>query len=402
VRTTRRLGALAVSTVIAGTFITGPAHAAGRPETFLGSATSTALNLDLLGTKLTLGFAKSSVDSTVKALAEAAGQLLQPASSTRAESSASAPRSSDGEKCAIPSLLEPLKALLNIQAGCSTALTEILNGVPQAIGKGTVARIDLGLNSVLQTLNQVIAPVQSALENVLGSLGQIAPQLDPLVDTVGELLTSVLNQQTLSIRLGDATSNVTSTANAITSTATAAGGQIDLLPIGGLDAGPLVSIIVGSAKASATYDRSTGVATPVVDPALVRVRLALPLLGQVQEIPVAIGQTITLLQGTPLESTIAIADGTTTTNADGSVLAVSDGVLLHLLKGLNGGVKLELAHAEAGVAGAPAVAAPAPEVPQVVPELPRTGGFPAALPFVGTGMLAAAFVGRRYLLSRVK
>jgi hypothetical protein len=397
VRHTRRLGALAVSTIIAGTFITGPAHAAGKAETFLGSATATALNLDLLGQDLTLGFSKATVDSTVKALAEAAGQLLQPTSSTKAEANATTAKASDGEKCAIPGLPAPLSDLLDLGAGCSSSLTEIVNGAPQAIGRGSVARVDLKLNTLLGQLNQVIAPVQSALENVLGTLTEIAPQLDPITDTVGELLTSVLNQQTLSVRLGEAVSNVTSTASAITSTSTAAAGQIDVLPLGGLDGGPLVSIIVGQAKAAAVYDRASGKAVPTIDPALVRIRLALPLLGQVQEIPVAIGQTITILQGTPLESTIAIADGTTTTNADGSVLAVSDGVLVHLLKGLNGGIKLQLAHAEAGVAGAPAVAAPVPAAPTVVAELPRTGGIPA-LPILGAGLLAIAFVGRRYLV----
>src|SRR5205823_10275114 len=79
-------------------------------------------------------------------------------------------------------------------------------------------------------------------------------------------------------------------------------------------------------------------------------------------IPVRPGQTITIFQGTPLESTIVVGDGRTE-NVKGSSKALADGVSLQLLKGLalggsgasaaaagpSGGLVLELAHAEAAV-----------------------------------------------------
>jgi hypothetical protein len=60
---------------------------------------------------------------------------------------------------------------------------------------------------------------------------------------------------------------------------------------------------------------------------------------------------------------------------------------------LPGGILLELAHAEAGVGGAPAqlITIAAPEVPR---ELPRTGG-PAVLPMVAVAGLGLALAARR-------
>ncbi len=123
------------------------------------------------------------------------------------------------------------------------------------------------------------------------------------------------------------------------------------------------------------------------------VRLSTPLTGNV-DIPVAPGETVTILQGTPLESTITVADGSTTKNPDGSVSSVADGVKLELLKGVNGGIVLELAHAEAGAAGSPAVLGSIIDVP----ELPRTGGTPW-IPVAGIGAVGLAVLARRVVLS---
>ena len=83
-------------------------------------------------------------------------------------------------------------------------------------------------------------------------------------------------------------------------------------------------------------------------------------------------------------------------NADGSVGAIADGVSLRLLKGINGGINLDLAHAEAGVAGSPAVA-DIVDIPRAA-ELPRTGGSGPWLPVAGATLIAAAVVTRRFVL----
>jgi LPXTG-motif cell wall-anchored protein len=115
-----------------------------------------------------------------------------------------------------------------------------------------------------------------------------------------------------------------------------------------------------------------------------------------QEIAVAPGQSIKLLEGTPLESEIIVGNGSTVKNPDGSVGAIADGVSLRLLKGVNGGLNLDLAHAEAGVAGSPAVA-DVIEVPRAS-ELPRTGGNAPWLPVAGATFILAAVVTRRFVL----
>jgi hypothetical protein len=254
-----------------------------------------------------------------------------------------------------------------------------------------VAAIDLLGNTVL---NQVIQPIQPVLEQIFGQLSQVAPQLDPVTATVGDLVTAVGSTQTLAIRLGNATSESVTTAGQVASTASAAGGQIDILPLGGLNQAPLASIIVGSARTVAAYDRAKGVSSATADPALVTVKLNLPGgLVPPQTISVAPGQEITILAGTPLESTIRVAKATTSVDpATQKATAVADGVSLELLKGLSGGVTLRLAHAASTVTGAPAV-----PVVEVARELPRTGG-EGWVPAVGAAMVGAALVARRLTL----
>src|SRR3954470_681704 len=270
--TTRRLGAALVSTLIAGAFVAGPAQAAdtSRAEAFLGSATSTALGLDVFGQNLTLGFSKADVNSKLTAIAEGAGQLLAPASTTKAESIGDNTKKEDLNKCATPALPGELASLVNFGAACSASTSEVAAGAPHATSTGSVASLDVSANTVL---NQVIAPLQPALEQVFGTLSQVAPQLDPATSTVSDLVTAVAKTQTLAVRLGNSTSDVVTTAQSVTSTSSAAGGQVDILPVGGLAGGPLASIVVGSAKASSVYDRATGKSTPTFDPAIVRVRL---------------------------------------------------------------------------------------------------------------------------------
>jgi hypothetical protein len=216
----------------------------------------------------------------------------------------------------------------------------------------------------------------------------------------------------LSVRVGPAASQATTTGSEVLSVGQAAGAVIDVLP--GLSplGAPLLQVIVGDATASVTVTRAaasengaaTAVATPDFDAAIVRVRLGLPLLGDVTDIPVSLGAPITLLAGTPLESTIAVGAGSTGTGANGTKFAVADGVSLQLLKGLQGGIGLELAHAEAAGGGQSAVfriqqQTPAP-VPVPQPELARTGGLDAWLPIFGAGLLLAALGLRRLVRAR--
>lgn len=396
--TIARLATVAAAAVLAGAAAAVPAGAqsagaqsAGRAESFLGSATATALDLTLAGQRLTVGFSKADIDSTLKAAAEGAGQLLAPATTTRAEAAGDNVAKADLDKCGPLTLPAELASLLKVATACSSSAAEVKDRAPKASSAASVAAIDLFGNTVL---NQVIQPLQPVLEQIFGQLNQIAPQLDPVTDTVGELVTAVASTQTLSIRLGNSTSESATTAQAVTSAATAAGGQIDILPLGGLNQAPLASIIVGSAKATTSYDRIKGSSGATADPALVTVKLNLPGgLVPPQTITVAPGQEITILEGTPLESTIRVAKATTSVDPKTQqATAVADGVSLELLKGLQGGLALKLAHVESGVVGAPAV-----PVVEVARELPRTGG-DGWLPLAGGALVAAAVLTRRTLL----
>ena len=149
----RSLGALAVSTIIAGTFIRGPAHAARQARDVPGQR-----NLDGAQPR----HPRHEADARVRQ--EPASTRRSRPSQRRLASSCSPPapprlrqlprrrRLPTARSAPSPSLPAPLKALLNIQAGCSLARSpRSSTASPQAIGQGTVARVDLGLNSLLRS-----------------------------------------------------------------------------------------------------------------------------------------------------------------------------------------------------------------------------------------------------------
>ena len=384
-RLVRRLIAVVGVVALTGVFAGGVPAGADTPEVYAGSALGRALNLSVLGQKATFGVSTAKIDSTLQAAADGAGQVLVLGSTTQAKVSGNNSRKEAPQACAAA---VPVAPVLNLGLVCSASTAEVANGLPHAVAEGSLADLDVTANAL--PINSVIAPVQSALEGVFGVLPNA---LDPATDTVSDLLTAIGTTKTLDVRVGHSRSEVSTEAGVVTSTGVAEAAQVDLLPIGGLLENPVASIIVGSAKATAVYNRASGVATAAFDPAIVTVRLSTPLTGNV-DIPVAPGETVTILQGTPLESTITLADGTVTKNADGSVSSVADGVKLELLKGVNGGIILELAHAEAGAAGSPAQGSSIIDVP----ELPRTGGTPW-IPVAGIGAVGLAVLARRVVLS---
>lgn len=384
-RIIRRLIAVAGVVALAGSFVASAPAGAQTPEVYAGSALGRALNLSVLGQSATFGVSTAKIDSTLKATADGAGQVLVLGSTTKAEVTGNNSKQDAPQACAAA---VPVAPVLNLGLVCSASTAEVANSLPHAVSEGSLAELDITANAL--PINSVIAPVQGALEGVFGTLPDA---LDPATDTVSDLLTAVGTTQTLDAKIGHSRSEVSTVAGVVTATGVAEAAQIDLLPVGGLLENPVASIIVGSAKATAVYDRAAGTASGSYDPAIVTVRLSTPLTGNV-DIPVTVGQTVTILEGTPLESTITVADGSVTKNPDGSVSSVADGVKLELLKGVNGGVILELAHAEAGAAGSPAVLGSVLDVP----ELARTGGMPW-IPIAGVGAVGLAVLARRVVLS---
>jgi hypothetical protein len=408
VKTTGRLGAIALSgAIVAGMLATTPAHA-DNAEAFAGTATARALNLSLLGLKVTAGSTTALANSLPKAHADGAGLALIAKTVSSADANGADQSAAPPKACG---LNIPLSGILNVDLACSTSSASTTNAAPTAASHATVAAIDVGLlNLVLQLLQPIIDALTPVLDQVVGSVtGTLQPLLggllDPLLGGLGLNLSSPVSSlvdalkratSLATVTVGDSTSAVTTTAGKVTAVATAKGGEVDVLPGLTLTGGPLLSIVLGSAVATSTFDRTVGTSSASFDPSLLTVRL----LGTT--IPVGLGAPITLFPGTVLESTISIGAGRTIQNPDGTVGAVADGVSLQLLKGLNGGIVLELAHAESAVGGAKALITPKPPAPPATVlsnELARTGPEAPWLP-LGMMLLLAAYLTRRVAIAR--
>lgn len=416
----RRFGATVLATMVLAALAVSPASAQTEtrtvtaPEAFVASTSGRALGIDLLGTSISLGTSAALIEAilgqSASAEAQGAGALL--VSGTIANASVDAlDGADDPPKACVVDL--PLAGLLTAALACGDAAASVSGGLPTATASGNVTTIDLGLtllqpllDQLLELADQLIGDVIGTLEGLLGGLlnpllGTLG--LDPLSDLVSELIDGIQRATSvLTIEVGTSESVATTGADAVTAGTVAEGATINVLPGLVLGSGaPLLSIIVGSAEASVSVTRpdqaennpAKAVATPAFDPAIARVILGLPILGAgILEVPVALGTPLTLLAGTPLESTIALGAGTSTVDPDtGVATAVADGVSIRLLKGLSGGIGVELAHAEAVAGGQSGVF----KITQA-PPLADTGAEPW-LPLAGAGMLLAAFSGRRML-----
>ena len=386
----RRFAGVTAACLALAPFLAGPATA-DSPETFAGNATGTALQLNVLGQSFTFGMSAAKVTSALTAVADGAGQAtpVLPTSATHSEISGDNTQAAQPQTCSTPALPDQINAFLSLGLACSQTSASINAKNPVAAGTASVASVGLAANTVLSqtpigsTLQQVLAPITSA---------------DP-TKTLASLIDSVFNSKTLDITVGGSDSSLTTLAGNVSANAATAAVVIKVLPTpqinGQPSTDPIITITVGQAAASAVYDRTTGTATPSVDPALVRISLN-PVIAQGLGVPpqttVNVDQDVPVpgTSGTPLDSEIKVGHGTTTKNADGSVTAAADGVSIALLRGVNGGITVNLAHAEATVGGAPAVVI----APVTVPQLPRTGESPL-LPIAGAVLLGCAVLVRR-------
>lgn len=420
----RRIGALVLTSAVMCAFVGAvPASAADEettitvPEAFIASASARGLDLNLFGNHLTIGSSNALIDSSPKAQAQGAGVAI--IAGTVANALATGPNVTDTPPQACVANL-PLLGLLTVALACGEASATTADGAPKAAATGKIASVDVGgslLNPILQAVGNVLNSTLSAVVDPLTQLlgGLLNPLLGTLnlnlQNTVQDLLDG-LGRVTglLSVRVGPAASQAITTADKVNGTAIAQGAVIEVLP--GLSAlgAPLATITVGDARASvdvtrpsaSTDDPTAATAIPAFQAALVKVDLGVPLLGNVTSIPVTLGAPLTLLAGTILESTIALGGGSTGDGPNGSKFAIADGVSIQLLKGLNGGIGIALAHAEAAGGGRSAklsVRQIAPPVTQ--PEvLARTGGAGALVPMFGVALLLAALGVRRLVVSR--
>ena len=413
----RRLGAVAVACTVLSSFAAVvPAGAQSEPvttttpEAFIATASARGLDLTLLGNHLTVGVSNALIDSSPKAQAQGAGVLLVAGTVANALVTAADAVQDPAPAC----LFELPLGVLNLAAACGDAAVSTASGLPQALGSGGVASIDIGLSLLGDLIDQLAALLDQTVASVIDPLlGLLGPLLDPLLGAlnlnanslVSDLLAGLQRATSvLRVRLGTSSSTGTTDAAKVRSEGRAEGAVVEVLPGLSPVGAPLATITVGAARASVDVTRPaasesgavTAVATPSFDAALVNVALGLPILGDVTEIPVGFGAPLTLLAGTPLESTISVGAGSTSDGPNGSKVAVADGVSLQLLKGLSGGIGLSLAHAEAAGGGLSAVIKVQEKAkPVVVPELARTGGREPWVPMLGAGLLLGALLTRR-------
>jgi hypothetical protein len=439
------------------------------PETYLGSASGSSLHLKVGPTEISAGISNALVDSTLKAVADSSGALNVPllngANAGKVEVSTDNSKQAVADKCATPSLSAipavgpQLANVLSVGVACSSSLAEVNAGMPHALSSGSVFDLDANLQNAVSQLP--LSTVQPYLDTVYGgiaglnkAISNIVPGTDlKLTDTLSQVVTALGSTKTLTVRMGTSTSEVTTNGNTVTSTAKSDAGLIQLFPLGavlptatGVTLKPIVEIEIGSSSATATYDRTSGKSAPSFNPAIAVIRVNTPTTDAVTglingyvgsaidlrqvtinpdlsasnlipaTIPAAIVKACSdapnefcILEGTPLETRLAVASGRTVQNADGSVGAVADAVKINALRritetpvvgaqltALEGGILLELAHAQAGVGGKPAelVTVSVPDVPR---ELPRTGGTPW-IPMVAVAGLVIALAARRTMV----
>jgi len=408
----RRLALLTVVGLIFAA-VALPAGAAGKATATYGlSGEARALEVALGDQGLTLGLALARADSSPLARGVGAGQCtllgenpnpddLPCTDETTVKSSSNAPTSPDS-KCG-GQLPEELAAVLILRVACGSSTSELTNGKPATHNSGKVAALKAKL-PVGALLPDAPAEIDQLTDQLVGALQPILDQTPKEVRTavegILELLDNVAETELVAADIGTSSSNIVPKGDMIKVSSDSAGARIGLIGVPAVDvsgnaiagtADPLenglVIVEVGTAAASAAIDTDKATAQAAASPALVTVRVR----DITQDEPtyieqsVAPGETITVLENTPAESTITAADSTTDVDG-GSARAAADAVRLHLLKGVEGGLKLGLARATAAAAVKSAVK-PAPPLKKPEP-LPVTGGTDLTWPAIG--LIAAA------------
>lgn len=369
---------------------------------------------------ISLGLALSRADSAPSALGVGAGQCTllgedpDPDSLPCTEESTSktnypgAP--GDGVEICGNTLPAPLADVVDLRVACGSSRSGIRGGLPFSTNSGRVAHlgVTLPVGTVLDNL-----PTQPLVDQLTDTLSPVLDQtpgtVQDAVDNVLEIITGAAETEALAVELGPASSNIARKGKGLSVSSDAAGALIGIIgiPEGSVDGtsvsvssdplkNGLVIIEVGRGAASASADNRNANATAAASAAVVTVKvrdITKPEPTYV-EVSVAPGESYTVLEGTPAESTIEAATATVEENGT-DARAVANAVRLHLLKGVNGGVALSLGRATA--AAKAEVVKPAPPIRNAPPEpLPFTGGIDRTLPALGLiGLAALAYVVRR-------
>ena len=410
-RTVAVLAALAAVVALA---IPAGAKPATKAHTDFGaSGEARALELAIGEEGVSLGVALSRADSTPSALGVGAGQCTLLGSDadpddlpcnedTMIESRFPGTPGDDTPKCAA-ALPEPLASLVDLRLACGSSTSGFARGLPFTNNTGKVSHLDVTLpvGAVLADL-----PVKPLVDDLTESLSPVldlaSDAVHDAVDNVVDLITGLAETEALAVELGPSTSNITSKDGVITVDSASAGALIGIVgvPEARVDGtaisassdplkNGLVIIEIGTARASASLDEATASATSAASAAVVTVKVRDITKPEPTYVEVSVptgGEPVTVLAGTPAESTIYAGVANIEENGS-SAAAAADAVRLHLLKGINGGVTLAFARATAAVQGN--VVKPAPPIKKAPETLPVTGGtdrfFPGLVLILGAG-----------------
>ena len=409
--------AVAVFAVIAAMIALAiPAGAKVKAHTdYALSGEARALEIAIGDQGASLGVALARADSTPSAIGVGAGQCtligndadpenLPCTDETTVKSRFPGAPGSDDAKCA-GALPEPLASLVDLKAACGSSKSGIIKNTPFTRSNGKVAHlgVTLPIGTVLD--NVPVKPLVGELTETLSPILDQTPQVvQDAVDNVVGLITDIAETEALAIDLGPSTSNVSSKNGVITVDSSSAGALVGLvgIPEAAVDGtaisatsdplkNGLVIIEIGTSRATASLDEATATATGAASAAIVTIKvrdITKPEPSYVT-IPVSVGETVTVLEGTPAETTIVASDSTIEENGS-SAAAAADAVSIHALKGVNGGVSLAFARSTAAVKGT-AVKPAAPIVKKAPEPLPLTGGtdliFPALVLLLGAGVV---------------
>ncbi|MFN2388774.1 MAG: hypothetical protein ABR575_04105 [Actinomycetota bacterium] len=407
-----------VALIVAPLFVGAYAHAApaGRLD-YAFAGEGRALDLSVLGEGVTLGLTLASADSTPSAQGVAAAQCTLvaddpepgalPCSVENTSKSRYPGDPGSGDPTCTASLPEPLNAVVTLDVACGNSTSGIAGRVPWTKNQATVAR--LGTKLPVQALVPVTLPATEQLvDDLTGALQPVLDQTPAVVhdavDNVVGLLDDLAETDLLKAEIGTATSTVSTKGAVTTVDSLAAPARIGLVGIPSVTAdgtaisgsadpltNGLVIIEVSQAEASASLNRTAATADSAATAALVTVKIRDVTKTEPSYVTVTVadGETVTVLNGTPAESTITAA-GSSTKVTKGSAVAAADAVRLHLLKGVNGGVVVGLGRATAAVTKHKTPAPPPQPEPRKRPPttLPVTGG--VGYEGLALGLLVAA------------
>ena len=329
-----RLGMVFGTVAAASALMSGPAGAS-TPEVYAGSASGNALNLSIAGTNLTGGLSVANVKSNLTADAEGAG-IFTPGQIQDLKTSVNGNNQTQSKPNACLQTLPASIPLISLSIACSSSTSSVTGNNPTSDATGLIAHLGVGNVSAIPQL-------ASGLQQLGSSLKQI-PQLGPVLD---QIIGSAAAGSVLDAQFGPSESKITTNAGVVTSTATAQGAVLKLFNLTPavtapsktgtaaaptVAVGPLITITIGDAAATATYDRHTGKSSGKFDPALVRVSLNIP--GQPpQTFSVVPGVDQSIPPTGQALLTLKVGSGKTTTNPDGSVSSVADALSIAVLPG---------------------------------------------------------------------